>query len=210
MIFLEHSPTPKSSPCKYTRNNICTCMVPVINTFLKMEGRRGEVWWWWICNKHFTNDTHIASPLVVFYPKIFITKLCDKIRMFRVHWIKIHFLYYKKDDAILLVFRANTQPITAIKFSILYTYDFLLNQKADILRVKSQSSSLSTGEWLVHTHTHTHIYTYTHIHTQTHTHTHTHIHTHIHIHTHTYTHKHTQTHTYTYTHRHKHKLDTFL
>jgi len=44
----------------------------------------------------FTNDTHIATPLIVFYPKHFITKLCDKINMFRVHRIEMHFLYYKK------------------------------------------------------------------------------------------------------------------
>ena len=63
----------------------------------------------------------------------------------------------------MLVFRAYTQPITAINFPILY--DFLLNQNAYILRVKSNSSTLSTGERFVHKQTNKH--THTHTHTQT-------------------------------------------
>jgi hypothetical protein len=44
----------------------------------------------------------------------------------------------------MLVFRANSQPFTAVNFSILH--DFLLNQKTYILRVKSHSSSLRAEE----------------------------------------------------------------
>jgi hypothetical protein len=61
-------------------------------------------------------------------------------------------------SAIMLVFRANTQPIKAVNLSTLH--DCLLNQKVYILRVKSHSSSLTVRRMIsINTKTNTHTQT---------------------------------------------------